>query len=135
MPEASVAQQVMEIEISGPAGANRLYVCTGTADINIRVQNASQTETWTFFVGPALQTAQFRRAVASASIAGSSFHLGQAPTGPFEHGEFVRSVEADWDDERGQTEVRAEVFGFAGGTNTILHLQRLAFSVSILAAV
>jgi hypothetical protein len=135
MPQASsVTQQVIEAEVSGPAGANRLYLCTGTAIINTWT-DGSKTETWTFFVGPTLQVGQFRRAAGSASIAGFAFTVPQVAAGmTVAHGQHVRSLEADWDDDSGQTEVRVEVEATTQPGTTI-HLTSLAFSASILAAV
>jgi hypothetical protein len=112
-----------------------LYVCTGIANINTEVQGGLKTETWTFLVGPSFQATQFRRAVATASIANSTFQLNQPPTGPVAFEQTIVSVEADWDDESRQTEVRVEVSVFTDIAYAYLRVRSLAFSVSILAAV
>jgi hypothetical protein len=79
MPQGSATSQIIETEISGPAGANRLYLCTRVADINMQADQGSRTETWTFLVGPTLQGTQFRRATATASIVRWVAHLGRLP--------------------------------------------------------
>jgi hypothetical protein len=51
----TIGEQVLEAVVSGPSGANRLFTCTGIANVQMSLgRNQEQiTETWTFFVGPA----------------------------------------------------------------------------------
>jgi hypothetical protein len=68
------AQQV-QVAVAGPGDANTLYLCKGLAQGNFSLQvpaNSSQqsTETWQFEVGPTISAAQFRRAIATAALAG-----------------------------------------------------------------
>lgn len=133
MPVATVSDQCVDTEISGPGGANRLYLCTGTAGINTSASAGSTTETWTFLVGPHVGSGAFRRAVATASIAGWIVQAPPNGSGPYEV--TVLSVEADWDDESGRTEVRVEIRASSHIPDTAVIVTRLNFSVSIVLAV
>ena len=131
MPAAATAnEQVIEAVVSGPDGANRLYTCTGMADLNTWVSaNQSKQETWTFLVGPALPE-RFLRATASVSVAGYGVYIAD-PTNAW-HNLAFSSVEADWDDESSRTEARVEVLISARGMS--FTLSRIGFSVTVLAA-
>jgi hypothetical protein len=60
--------------------------------------------------------------------------LGAPAGAPSTFGQRVVSVEADWDDETGQTEVRADVEVSASGGN-VNQVSALSFFVTIVAAV
>ena len=61
MPVATTSgEQVVEAVVAVPDGANRLYTVTGAAGIAINVSaGQTQTQTWTFLVGPTLHAGSF----------------------------------------------------------------------------
>jgi hypothetical protein len=137
-------EQVIEAVVSGPAPANRLYTCIGKAVLNMQAQANVQPvpETWTVLVGPALPVpGQFIRAIASVSVlayqvssAGGQAVSGTAATTiSSSHSLDIQSVEADWDDESRQTELRIEVaIGAGSGTFT---LGEIGYTATVLAEV
>ena len=130
-------QQQLEVVVNGPDGANRLFICTGTAKANMQVNAdaaaASQQvrDTWTFLVGPTLTRAQFYRAVGTASLSNVRF-IKTNPEARIEGVWELVSVDADWDDESGQVQVRAEVS--LAAVQAMLLVSSLSYHVSILAA-
>jgi len=121
--------QYIEAVVSGPDGANRLYALTGIALIQIRASGGTQTETFTFLIGPVLDRSQFVKAIATASLnhvvlAGQTLPV----TGTWR----VTFVDADRDDESGQVEVRVEVQVSASGGN-ISEVEGIGYQVTILA--
>ena len=102
--------QQIEAVVSGPDNANRLFVVTGIAPANLSVSNATRTETFTFLIGPTLTRRQFIRAIATASL--NRIGLSTSGGGPgvvINSNWSINFVDADWDDESGQVEVRVEV--------------------------
>ena len=95
--------QQMEVVVSGPDEANRLIIIDGLIDTgNIAADSLSRTNKQTFSVllGPKLTNRQFLRAIATASF---------ARTDTFGHTMCnIWDVDADWDDESGQVELRIE---------------------------
>jgi hypothetical protein len=133
MPTApTVNDQVIEAVVSGPGGANRLFTCTGLALIPMGLgPNETARETWTFLVGPAFPQSQFQRAIATASDAGFGVQV-QDPTAFGYYNVTVWSVEADWDDESGRTEMRVEV-DMSAGPGIRMSFGRIAYSATVLA--
>ena len=133
MPAApTVNEQVIEAVVSGPHGANRLYTCTGHALIPMGASpNQTKRETWTFLVGPGFPQPQFRRATATAAVAGFGVQV-EDPTAYGWHNLTFWSVEADWDDESGRTEMRVEV-EISAGPGIRMSFGRVAFSATVLA--
>jgi hypothetical protein len=125
-------EQVIEAAVSGPDGANRLLTCTGQAYVGIWLSpNQRSQATWTFLVGPALPRPQFHRATATATIAG--YAISHTAANNWHSIQFV-SVEADWDDESGRTEMRVELDAQAG-PGTSLSISTVGFSATILAEI
>jgi hypothetical protein len=130
-------EQVIEAVVSGPAPANRLYTCTGRAVLGMYAWDGQSAipETWTFLVGPELPQ-RFIRATASASVAGYAFYEypfdPNMPSGSW-HSLDIQSVEADWDDESGKTELRVEVAIAAARGN--FSLAKIGFTATVLAEV
>ena len=118
--------------MSGPDGANRLFICTGTADVKLSLgRNQEQiTETWTFFIGPPLKRTQFYRAIATASVSLQTMDILGAPAGFTAH---VCSVEADWDDESERVEMRVEVL--LSSSLTSVKVNQLRYWATILAKI
>jgi len=129
MPATStVNEQVIEAVVSGPGTANRLFTCTGQAQVNMQASPQERRETWTFLVGPALPQ-RFLRATASVSVAGYGIYLF-GPTDAWYNLAF-ESVEADWDDESGRTEMRVEVEISTGSIH--YNLAKIGYEATVLA--
>jgi len=129
--------QQLEAVVAGPEGANRLFTVTGQFDAQFtafgNVQFGQQiNETFSVLIGPVLTRQGFFRAVSTASIAKTAIGLQVAP-GNFICG--ISDIDADWDDESGQVEVKIEVFVNAGGVNNTMSINGLSFQCTILAAV
>ncbi|MFN2513895.1 MAG: hypothetical protein ABR568_21065 [Pyrinomonadaceae bacterium] len=93
---------------------------------------SQQTQTFTVLLGPVLTRQQFFRASGSASVAKTSVNTQAAP---FSFSWGIAAVDADWDDESGQVELRIETFVSASGTNNSAAINGFGFQVAILAAV
>ena len=132
MPQASTSgEHVIEAVVAGPDGANRLHSIVGSANVGTFVNNGqNKTETWTFLVGPVLTRRQFHRAIAHVAVVGMSQNV-QTP--PMNSNFQINSVEADWDDESGRVEVRAEIFASVNGGS--IGVNQLRYSVTTLAEV
>lgn len=128
--------QQVEVVVTSPDGANRMFVHTGIAVVNfVSTPGATiaTSETFTFFLEPAFSPGQFRRAIANASLAGyflATQNITQILGATLE----VTSADADWDDESGRVEVRinARVGATQGGD---VRITRFAYHVTVLAAV
>src|SRR5207247_11283343 len=71
MPETTTCgEQILETVVAGPDGANRLFACTGIANVQMSLTRTQEqtTETWTFLVGPTLPHSKFHRAIGMASV-------------------------------------------------------------------
>ena len=128
--------QTIEAVVAGPDGANRLFVVTGQFDPGLGVFSQSnnqsqQTQTFTVLLGPVLTRQQFIKAIGTASLAKTSLSLQQAPANPAWS---IAGIDADWDDELGQVELRIEVSVSVSGLNNSIGINGLAFQVTILAA-
>ena len=124
------AQQI-EVFVSGPEDANRLYLCTGMAQAYLGAYNDPNgaNQTFTFRIGPVLTRTQMVRATASVAFASTNqYELGS----PSSYSYGVQNVEADWDDESGQVEVRFDLF--ATSQNLYVTVSKVSYQVSILAA-
>jgi hypothetical protein len=133
MPATSTLnEQVIEAVVSGPEGADRLLTCTGQAYVSMYLgPNQNVTQTWTFPVGPALPHPQFHRATASAFLAAFSVYDGD-PTVAGHHYFDFQSVEADWDDESGRTEIRIEL-SMNTGQGIWFYISKIGYSATVLA--
>ena len=134
MPVANTSgEQVLEAVVAGPDGANRLYTVTGAATVGINVSaGQTQTQTWTFLVGPTFTRGQFYRAIGAASVSSQSAVL-QTTSGNFQLA--ISSVEADLDDESGRAEVRVEVYLSSSTGGPQLSVNQLRYWVTILAQI
>jgi len=122
--------QQIEAVVSGPDGANRLYVLTGIAPVGVAASpGVTQTEIFTFLIGPTLTRQQFVKAIATASLSFVNLNSLSLPvTGYWS----VRSVDADWDDESGQVEVRVEV-QVSASVGGIFWVRGIGYQATILA--
>jgi len=128
--------QQIEVAVAGPDGANRLFIVTGQFDVQLISQGQStpQKETFTVLIGPVLTRQQFYRAIATASLAKTSSHWA---SGDYEIGQNwgITLVDADWDDESGQVELRIEVFLNSSGIGSRVGIEGLSFQCTILGAI
>ena len=128
----TIGEQVLEAVVTGPDGANRLFTCTGIANVQMSLTRTQEetTETWTFLVGPTLPRPQFYRAIGTASVSLQTVDIQGAPAGFTVH---VVSVEADWDDESERVEVRVEVL--LSSDMIGVNINELRYWVTILAKI
>ena len=128
----TTGEQVLEAAVSGPDGANRLFICTGIANVQMSLGRDQEqiTETWTFFVGPNLTRTQFYRAIGTASVSFQTMDILGAPAGFTVQ---IVSIEADWDDESERVEVRVEVL--LSSSLTSIDITQLRYWVTILAQI
>ena len=132
---ANQIQNLQQIEavVAGPDDANRLFILDGQFDITMQAASQGplvrQRETFSLLVGPVFTKHQFSRAIATASLIKTSFTAGAAP------GWQILGVDADWDDESGQVELRIEAEVDCLGANQSAYISGFAFHVTILAAV
>ena len=121
--------QQMEVVVSGPDEANRLIIIDGQFDTEpIAADSVNRLNKLTFSVllGPKLTHREFVRAIATASFARTETS-GHTMCN-------IWDVDADWDDESGQVELRIEAEVGAFSSSGRARIYALAFHVTILAA-
>jgi hypothetical protein len=135
-----VSQQYMSVLVNGPDGANTLFIASGLMRCGLSQNNPTGSgnaleETFAVILDqPQLGPGQFRRAIASASLAG----INGAPSQPAAPGSsalswYVTSAEADLDDETGRIQLMVDLHvGVAFGTAEIAFV---SFQVMTSAAV
>jgi hypothetical protein len=97
-------QSVLVEGISGPDGADRMYVTTGAVDIWM---GGSTGETsWIGLLEPVLQPGQFRRAITTVTLMATGQSGVTSGVGPR-----ISYAEADWDDESGKVELQFNTQG------------------------
>lgn len=124
-------QQITAV-VAGPDGANRLFVLDGQflAQLGSWGQGQSK-ETYSVLLGPVLTRRQFVQASGTSALAAVMFNLNVGGGG-LNVAWQIDSVDADWDDESGQVELRVEVSISCGG-NGSAQLNKLGYHVTILA--
>jgi|SRR5215471_2111047 len=128
--------QQLDIMVAGPDDANHLFVIDGQFDSSLAITSQSANfavakETFSVLVGPNLTNRQFVRATATALIAKTQ--IANMVSGGFAAWNIL-DVDADWDDESGQVEVRIEAQVDCMGANQTVIVNGFAFHVTILAA-
>jgi hypothetical protein len=129
--------QQIEAAVAGPEDADRLFVIEGQFDGGIFAGSqgagvVQQKETFSVLVGPVLTRKQFFGAIATASLAKTSFSINATPAN---FGWQILNVDADWDDESGQVELRIEAAVNCSGQNNNSSINGFVFHVTILAAI
>jgi hypothetical protein len=129
--------QQIEAVVAGPDGANRLFTTTGQLNVGFGAFSqgpgqVQQKETFTVLIGPVLTRQQFFRAIATASLSNAASNLQSAP--PSSVAWSIIGIDADWDDESGQVELRVEVQVTVSGQSNSATIGSLAFQATILAA-
>jgi hypothetical protein len=125
--------QQIEAVVAGPEDANRLVIIDGQFDWQLTAYSqgaagVSQKETLTVLVGPVFTRKQFVQANATASFTKLVSNTSSADWQ-------ILGVDADWDDESGQVELRIEAQVDCSGANKSAQINGFGFHVTILAAV
>ena len=128
--------QQLDVLVAGPDDANHLFIIDGQFDVTLAIGSqganlAVAKETFNVLIGPKLTNRQFVRAIATGSIVKTQI-ANIAPVG-FATWSIV-DVDADWDDEAGQVELRIEAQASCLGSNQSASINGFAFHVAILAA-
>jgi hypothetical protein len=136
-PDQIQNPQQIEAVVAGPEDANRLFVVEGQFDWGVSVGSQGpgfiqQKETFSILVGPILTRKQFCGATATASLAKTSFSINTTPANIAWQ---ILNIDADWDDESGQVELRIEAAVNCSGQNNNSSINGFVFHVTILAAV
>jgi hypothetical protein len=119
--------QEMEVGVSGPNGANRMYIYTGTAVLSFKGTGGSwKRDSISFKVGRAFGQGEFHKGVATASLASIKNENHAVNSGWA-----VDSADADWDDESGKTVFTAEL----AVRDSDGYLLRIGYQVTVLARV
>jgi hypothetical protein len=128
--------QQLNATVTGPDGANTLFVFDGQFQATVQsynTPNVAVRETFSVLLGPQLTRRQFVQATGVASISQfqwSMFAPNPSPTPQWT----IDSVDADWDDESGQVELRVEAW-VMGGTNLSVSITMFAYHVTALAEI
>jgi hypothetical protein len=138
LPDKIQNLQQIEAVVAGPDDANRLFIIDGQIDTAFSVRSTgvygdvvSKKELFTVLVGPVFKRRQFLQANATASVAKVELAPGEmGGTAAWR----ILSVDADWDDESGQVELRIEALAECFGQESV-SIQGFAIHVTILAAV
>ena len=128
--------QQLDVLVAGPDDANHLFIIDGQFDASLAIASqgtnfATAKETFSALIGPKLANRQFVRAIGTASIAKTQIaNIAQGGLAAWN----IVDVDADWDDESGQVELRIEAQVNCSGSNQIASINAFAFHVTILAA-
>jgi hypothetical protein len=128
--------QQLDVVVAGPDDANHLFIIDGQFDTSLAIGSqgtnfATAKEIFSVLIGPKLGNRQFVRAIATASIVKTQ--IANIAPGGFATWNIV-DVDADWDDESGQVELRIEAQVSCLGSNQSAGINGFAFHVTILAA-
>ena len=128
--------QQLEAVVAGPDDADRLFIIDGQFLYNVNAYSSGQAfvskETFTVLVGPVFTRRQFVRANATASFTQTVLNINTLPQSTAWQ---MLGVDADWDDESGQVELRIEAQVDCSGANKSAQINGFGFHVTILAAV
>jgi len=138
-PAYILSQQTVQVNATSPDGANTLYITNGFASFALEVnatgtQFTTQQGTFAVLLGPTLTAAQFKRAIATASLAGLHYQAID-PVQATGLQWSLSNVEADFDDESGQIELRFDVSLKVAGAGTYAFTPSVAFQVTTLAMI
>ena len=127
--------QQIEATVSGPDGANRLYIVTGQIPMDCQIitpQNSWKDETYTTLIGPVFSRREFIRATCSAALSGTTFWPQPAVQ---QVSWKITDSNAVWDDDAGQVKLIVGVNLSFVGTNGSAALNSVSFNAAILAEV
>ena len=126
--------QQIDVLVAGPDDANHLFIIDGQFDANLGIGSqgtnfATAKETFSVLIGPKLANRQFVRAIGTASIVNTQI-ANIAPGGSATWN--IVDVDADWDDESGQVELRIEAQVNCSGSNQFASINAFAFQSDFL---
>src|SRR5262245_53044407 len=126
--------QQMEVVIAGPEDANRQVVINGQFDVQLNAFGTgagftTAKETFSTLIGPTFTRKQFVKANATASLAKIQI-FSNANVPPAANWNIL-NVDADWDDESGQVELRIEAQVSAGSGQLRADILGFLFHVTI----
>ena len=128
--------QQLEAVVAGPDDADRLFIIDGQFLYNVNAYSSGQAfvskETFTVLVGQVFTRRQFVRANATASFTQTVLNINTLPQSTAWQ---MLGVDADWDDESGQVELRIEAQVNVFGSQNQASILGFGFHVTILAAV
>jgi len=137
--------QQIEAVVAGPDDANRLFTIAGQFVLGFsavlgRGEGARRevSGTYTLLLGPRFTRRQFSKAIASVWLTKTYTSFGTAATAatPIFFSLGISGVDADWDDESGQVELRFDVYAdVGGGAPSRAQIDSIAFQVTILGSV
>ena len=133
--------QQLEAVVAGPDDANRLFIINGQFECYLQAFSQgpnyiSQKEIFTVLIGPVFTKKQFVQANATASLTKTGFQTTAGAAGGTSSSSWqILGVDADWDDESGQVELRIEAQVVCYGASQNATISGFAFHVTILAAV
>jgi hypothetical protein len=135
--------QELHAVVAGPKDANRLIIIDGQFDSDLVVTSLSNNprsnkEIFTALIGPVLNDKQFIRAIATASLTKTVVDYPERePVQPLATGAAwnILAVDADWDDESGQVELRIEAQVTSKGAGQEVAIAGIGFHATILAAI
>src|SRR5215216_2692197 len=123
--------QQLDVLVAGPDDANHLFIIDGQFDATLTIAGqGTNKEIFSVLLGPKFTNRQFVRAIATASIVKPQ--IANIKTGGFAAWNIL---DADWDDESGQVELRIEAQVDCVGANQNVTINGFAFHVTILAAI
>lgn len=137
-----VKVQQVEVDVNGPDDINKMFIINGQAQINLSAQtsatnqNVTREETFKIKLDPKIKNKEFRRSIANAQLDTISLY-DKEDTDPNARESLnwsVTDVDADYDDESGQVELRVSAYVRANGESTSVTVQRIGFSVTTLAS-
>jgi hypothetical protein len=115
--------QQMDVMVAGPDDANHLFIIDGQFDVSLAIGSQGAN-----FV---VANRQFVRAIATASIVKSQVaNIASGGVATW----IIVDVDADWDDDSGQVELRIEAQVNCSGANQSASINGFGFHVTILAA-
>jgi len=138
----SINSQQIEVDVNGPDDVNKMFMISGQANISLSAstsptnQNVSRDETFKIKLDPHIKNTEFRRSIGNANFSGISlFDAEDSPANTFETLNFrITDVDADYDDESEQVELRVSVHLEARGERNSVTTQNIGFNVTTLAA-
>lgn len=139
---SQVKIQQLEVDVNGPDDVNKMFIINGQASIFLIAstsptnQNQSRDETFKIKLDPKIKNTEFRRAIGNAHFSGITL-FDREDTNPNANESLnwrISEVDADYDDESEQVELRVSVHVDANGESTSVTARDIGFSVTTLAS-
>ncbi len=134
--------QQLEVDVNGPDDVNKMFIINGQAAISLNAQtysnsqNQTRDETFKIKLDPHIKNTEFRRAIGNAHFNSITLYDSEDTT-QYAHENVnwqISDVDADYDDESEQVELRVSVHIAANGESTGISAQNIGFSVTTLAS-